>query len=67
MCLEIFRYWEDDGLKIRTCKTCKFSEFKSPDDGVWIGYCTQERLLYTCDVIKKTGAYPCKCNSCYNY
>lgn len=61
-----FRYWTDDDLKIRTCHECKSSEFKSPDDGVWILYCTRERLLWVCDQLDKHN-YSLECSLCKNY
>lgn len=55
-----FRYWDDGGLKIRTCHECKTSEFKSPDDGQWILYLTQERMNWICENMGNLECSLCK-------
>ncbi len=63
---DVFRYWVYDGIEIRTCHTCKISDFKSPVDGIWCVYFTKERMLWVCDYIEKHGCFPEACEDCYD-
>ena len=63
---EIFDYTEDDGLKIRTCKTCRCSECQSPEDKAWLCYFTPEYSLRVINIYIETGKYPAKCEACYD-
>ena len=58
-----FRYWTDEDLKIRTCLECQISEFKSPEDGQWIIYFPNERIIWACQQIQKEN-YELKCSVC---
>ncbi len=58
-----FRFWEDDGHKIRSCLECGGSQFKSPKDGIWIIYWTSEHQIWVCNEIQK-GNYDIKCSLC---
>ena len=55
-----YKYWEDNGRKIRTCHECKISEFKCKFDGYWVLYFTKERLLWAFDHIEKQNCSLCK-------
>ena len=46
-----YEYWIDDGAEIRTCKECKLSFIRCPDDGYWALYLTLERFNFFCDRI----------------
>lgn len=59
-----YRYWEDDGLQIRSCVECNFSEFKSPEDDQWILYCTQERANWYFDQLQKNNFAAPHCKTC---
>lgn len=61
---EIFRYWVDDGLQIRTCRHCKISEFKSPVDGEWISYVTLERVEFCFECILNNEFDKLDCKFC---
>lgn len=58
-----FKYFIDDGLKIRSCLECCLSQFKSPKDGLWIIYCTKEHQLWIFNEIQK-GNYDVRCHLC---
>lgn len=62
--MDTYRYWVDEGLDIRTCKECKFTEVKSPIDGEWLLYLTQERIdYYFAYLISHNFKEPeCKCS-----
>lgn len=59
-----YRFWNDGALKIRTCIECKISQFKSPDDGQWILYFTQERTQWYFDQIFKENNPSAHCKIC---
>lgn len=58
-----FRFWDDDGHKIRSCLECGGSQFKSPEDGLWIVYWTPEHQIWVCNEIQK-GNYDVRCSLC---
>ena len=63
---EVFDYTVEDGLKIRTCKTCRCSECQSPEDKDWLCYYTGEYSLRVINIYIETGKYPPKCEDCYD-
>lgn len=58
-----YEYWIDDGLEIRTCKECRLSKFKSPDDGEWMLYFTEERKDWALTQLGKRN-YTLHCDLC---
>ncbi len=58
-----FRFWDDEGHKIRSCLECSYSEFKSPIDGVWVVYWTPDHQLWVINNIGKEN-YNLKCSLC---
>lgn len=63
--LEVFDYQFEDGMKIRTCKSCRCSECQSPDDEIWLCYFTSEYSLRVIDIYEKTGNFPKRCEACH--
>lgn len=59
-----YRYWKDDDLAIRSCIECHISEFKSPEDGQWILYFTQERQEWYFDQILNKNNPSAHCKTC---
>ena len=63
---EVFDYTFDDELKIRTCKTCQCSECQSPEDRVWVCYCTHKYTVRVFNTYLETGEMPKRCDACYD-
>lgn len=61
---KIYNYWQNEGHLMRTCKSCKCSQFQSKDDGHWIVYLTKEALLHVCDYWSEYGEFYPICEKC---